>query len=150
MPTYEYQCKSCGKIKEVIHSIKKDPIIYCDDCLIGGIAQNMVRIISNNISGFIFKQWTESKSYKISRDKEKQNKELDKRQIERYGSGPQLKPNVAGMEVESWSDAKKIASEAKLNTSSYDPLITREKNISNSSGVDDRKWKSLKESITSY
>lgn len=146
MPTYEYLCKSCGKMKEVVHSIKETPVIYCDDCLMGGISLKMERIISNNLSGFIFKQWTESKSYKISRDKGKQNRELNKRQMERYGAGPQLKPNVAGMEVDTWSDAKKLASEAKLDTSSYDSLITKEKNISKSSGIDDRKWKAIKES----
>lgn len=146
MPSYDYQCKSCGKIKEIVHSIKENPIIYCDDCLIGGISMKMERLISKNLSGFIFKQWTESKSYKISRDKGKQNRDLNKRQIEHYGSGPQLKPNVAGMEVDSWSDAKKLASEAKLDTSSYDSLIAKEKNISKTSGIDDRKWKAVKES----
>lgn len=147
MPTYEYLCKACGVKTEIVHSIKDDPVIYCNECLLGGISSKMERLISRNISGFIFKEWTESQTYKVSRDKHRQNKALNKRQIERYGSGPQLKPNVAGMEVDSWSDAKKLASEAKMNTSSYDSLIAKEKNISKTSGIDDRKWKAAKDSV---
>jgi hypothetical protein len=107
----------------------------------------MERLISLNLNGgFFFKQWTEAQTYKISRDKRKQNTELEIRQIERYGSGgTKLKPNVAGVETESWSDASKLASEAGLSTKSYEPLITQEKNISKISGIDDRKWKAAKE-----
>jgi putative FmdB family regulatory protein len=34
MPTYEYKCKSCGKVKEVVHKISEDINLSCHDCLI--------------------------------------------------------------------------------------------------------------------
>lgn len=145
MPTYDYRCNSCGSVKEVTHSIKETPDILCSDC---GSSEKMERLISYNRGGFIFKQWTESQTYKVSRDKNKQNKELELRQIERYGSGPRLKPNVAGVETESWTDAKKLASEAGLNTQSFEPLIAKEKSISKVSGIDDTKWKSAKDAAS--
>jgi len=145
MPTYEYQCKNCGFLQEIMHSIKEDPDFFCPKC---EKEIKMERLISLNTSGFIFKQWTEAQTHKISRDKIKQNTDLEKRQIERYGSGPRLKPNVAGMEVDSWSDAKKLAKEAGMNTASYDAKIASEKNISKSSNVNDHKWKAAKEAAS--
>jgi putative FmdB family regulatory protein len=145
MPTYEYRCNDCGIVTEVTHSIKEDPEIICPKCEPLGKSVKMERLISRNNGGFIFKQWTEAQTYKISRDKQKQNSDLEVRQIERYGSGPTLKPNIAGVEVESWSDAKKLAKEAGLNTESYDKHVVKEATVSKTSGVDDSKWKAAKE-----
>lgn len=147
MPTYEYRCPECKLVMDVTHSIKEDPDIFCPSGKHPGEGSvKMERLISFNKSGgFIFKQMTESQVHKLGRDKRKQNLDLEKRQIERYGSGPRLQPNVAGMEVDSWSDAKKLASEAGMNTASYDTMINKESVISKSSGVDDSKWKAAKE-----
>lgn len=146
MPTYDYRCNECGLVTEVTHSIKEDPIILCSQCKTSDKEVPMERLISYNKSGgFLFKQWTEPQLHKIGRDKHKQNSELEMRQIERYGSGPKLKPNVAGVETESWSDAKKLASEAGMSTTSYDTQIAKESNTSKVSGIDDRKWKAAKE-----
>lgn len=146
MPTYEYRCNNCSLVHEVIHSIKETPDILCPRCEEEHKEVKMERLISLNLNGgFFFKQWTEAQTYKISRDKRKQNTELEMRQIERYGSGPKLQPNVAGVATESWSDAKKLASEAGMSTSSYDSLIVKEQNTSKISGIDDRKWKAAKE-----
>lgn len=30
MPTYDYECRECGKVFEVFHSIKADPLTDCD------------------------------------------------------------------------------------------------------------------------
>jgi len=149
MPTYEYRCNDCGIVDEVTHSIKEDPDIFCPQCKTAGKEVKMERLISLNKSGgFFFKQWTEAQVHKIGRDKRKQNNELEMRQIERYSSGPKLRPNVAGMETESWSDAKKLASEAGMNTASYDAQIAKENTISKVSGVDDKKWKAAKEAVS--
>lgn len=146
MPTYEYKCPECNIVMEVVHSIKETPDIFCpSDSHPEDNRIKMERLISHNSAGFIFKQWTEAQTFKISRDKRKQNVDLEKRQIERYGSGPRLQPNVAGMEVESWSEAKKVASEAGMSTASYDSLIAKESSVSKTSGVDDKKWKAAKE-----
>ena len=70
--------------------------------------------------------------------------ELGVKQIERYSNSASLQPNVAGMEVESWSDAQKVAKEAGLRPETYEPIIEKEKKISKISGVDDTKWKAAK------
>jgi hypothetical protein len=36
---------------------------------------------------------------------------------------------VGGERVENWSEAKKLAKEKGLNTSSYDPMIRKEKEL---------------------
>lgn len=144
MPTYDYRCPECKFVMEVTHSIKETPDIFCPAGKHSSV--KMERLISLNKSGgFLFKQWTESQCYKIGRDKNKQNKELELRQIERYGTGLQLKPNVAGVETESWSDAKKLAGEAGLDTSSFNSHVVKENSTSKVSGINDTKWKAAKE-----
>ncbi len=146
MPTYEYCCPSCGNIREEIHSIKATPRFYCHLCAIGGGSKFLLkRMISYNATGFVIKGGTSSMGWKENRYRQKKNADLGLKQIERYGSGPRLQPNVAGMEVDSWSDAAKVAKEAGMNTASYEPLIRKDKHTSTDSNVDDRKWKKAKD-----
>jgi putative FmdB family regulatory protein len=128
MPTYDYKCPECGIIKEIVHSIKEDPIIYCSECLKIDKKIIMERMITYPAGGFIFKQWTEAQAYKIKRDKYKNNEILEKKQKERYGEGPKLVPNVNGEIVESWEKAKMVAKDKKLNDSTYDKMIQKENN----------------------
>ena len=144
MPTYEYKCPKCGTLIETVHSIKENPDIKCPACLEEKIDSVMERQISRNFGGFIFKQWTESKNYSFKKQKDQESKKRKLKEIERYGTGPRLQPNVAGMEVDSWSDAKKLAKEIKADTSTYDSYISKEKNTSKIASVDDSKWKQAK------
>lgn len=50
MPTYEYECQSCGKVFEVFQSIKDAPITTCE-C---GEKKNVKRLISSG-AGILFK-----------------------------------------------------------------------------------------------
>lgn len=146
MPTYDYKCPGCGHIEEVVHSIKKDPVINCQVCGIMGDENRMERLISRNTTGFIFKNGgTPSMAWKEKRLRHKKNKDLELRQIERYGSGPRIQPNVGGVEVDSWSDAQSMAKEAGLNAESYKPMVEKEKHVSKTSNIDDRAWKKAKE-----
>lgn len=145
MPTYDYRCSTCTLVTEVTHSIKDTPIIDCPACLEKGEHSPMERLISLNRGAFVIKQWTEAMAWKAKREKVKQNAELGVKQIERYSSGPQLQPNVAGMEVGSWSEAQKVAKESGMRTDTYEPMIEKEKRVSKVSGVDDSKWKAAKE-----
>lgn len=145
MPTYDYRCPECDAVTEIVHSIKENPHYECPDCRDKGKSSILVRLISRNVGGFIFKQWTESKLYKVSRDKHRSNQDLEVKQIERYGTGPRLQPNIGGEEYGSWSEAKKAAKDKGLNANSYDALASSEKSISKVSGVDDKKWKAVKE-----
>ena len=40
MPTYDYQCRSCGSVTEVIHSMLEDGPTTCEQC--GGALRRMV------------------------------------------------------------------------------------------------------------
>lgn len=142
MPTYEYQCNSCGNVQEEIHSIKSTPEIYCESCR---AKEPLSRLISNNLGGFIVKGDSSTKLWKESRLRHKKNADLELKQIERYGSGPKLNPNVAGVETDSWSDAQKLAKEAGIDAKTYDAHVASEKNIKSSSNVDEAKWKKAKE-----
>lgn len=142
MPTYEYKCNKCGLIKEIIHSIKIDPEISCDGC---GF-KPMERMISRNISGFITKD-TPSKLWKEKRYRNKKNAELSVKQIDRYGRGPRLQPNVDGQEVDSWSEAKKLAKDKGKNIATYDKRIEAERYTSKTSGINDKVYKATKEKL---
>lgn len=48
MPTYDYQCRSCGVISEVVHSMLEDGPSECDRC--GGQLRRLV-----HPTGIIFK-----------------------------------------------------------------------------------------------
>jgi len=145
MPTYDYFCNECGLKEEQIHSMKTLPVFFCPQCKKAGKEMQMTKLFTINTSGFIIKGGTEAMHWKHKRDHEKKNKELGVKQIERYGTGPKLKPNVGGLEQDSWSDAAKLAKEAGLSTESYQPLIEKEQRVSKTSGVDDAKWKKAKE-----
>ena len=45
MPNYDYECPKCGKIKEFLHRVVEDPIIFCEDlnCITAG---KMIKKIS--------------------------------------------------------------------------------------------------------
>ena len=126
MPTYDYQCPECGYVEEVFHSIKDSPEIHCPMCLDRtGDELVMGRMISENFGGFVIKGGGSMAGYKEKQIRRKKNADLEMRQMEHYGEGPKLQPNVAGHEVDSWSDAAKLAKEAGMNTDSYKPQIGR-------------------------
>jgi putative FmdB family regulatory protein len=50
MPTYQYQCKSCGYELEEFQSIKEDPLTTCPNCH----TENLVRVLGGG-SGVIFR-----------------------------------------------------------------------------------------------
>lgn len=123
MPTYDYKCEKCKKIKEEIHRISESPEYKCPDC--GTV---MVRLFTLNRTGFILKGGTPSINYKEKRQRLKRSEELAKKQRKRYGHfTPEVKPNIAGVETESWSDAQKLAKESGMNHESYTPYVEKEK-----------------------
>jgi len=142
MPTYEYRCRSCGHVQEEIHSIKVEPEIFCDEC---SSPKPLSRMISNNPGGFVVKGDSPTKLWKETRLRKKKNADLELKQIERYGNGPKLRPNVAGQETESWSDAQKLAKESGIDPKTYNSYVASEKNSVITNNVDDRKWKKAKE-----
>jgi len=144
MPTYDYNCPECDFTEEQIHSMKEQPVYFCSHCKEQGKEVRMNRLFTLNSSGFIIRGGTETINWKEKRHHLKKNEELKIRQIDRYGTGPKIKPNVAGVEQESWSDAAKLAKEAGMNADSYQPMIEKEQRTSKTSGVDDAQWKKAK------
>lgn len=142
MALYDYQCSKCSFTDEYSHSMKESPELSCPEC-----GTTMERLISFNKNSFVIKGATEAKTWKEERYRLKRSAQVGVKQVERWGSGPKLKPNVAGVETESWSDAAKLAKEAGINSTSYAPLIEKEKNVSKVSGVSDSAWKAAKEKV---
>ena len=122
MACYDYRCGSCGKVQEEIHFMNEKPEIRCPDC-----NSLMEKIFTPNIGGFILKGGTEATHWKEKRMRMSKREVLGKKQRERYGNGTKIQPNVAGMEVDSWKDAQKVAKEAGMNTESYEPYVQKEK-----------------------
>ena len=122
MPCYDYRCESCKRVEEQIHFMNEKPEIRCSIC--GGV---MVKQFTPNIGGFILKGGTEATHWKEKRMRMSKRELLGKKQRERYGTGAKIQPNVAGMEVDSWKDAQKVAKEAGMNTESYEPYVQKEK-----------------------
>lgn len=50
MPTYDYECQSCGHTTEVFQSISEDPLVTCPSCG----KDELKRLISAGV-GIIFK-----------------------------------------------------------------------------------------------
>jgi putative FmdB family regulatory protein len=48
VPTYDYQCRSCGSVTEIIHSMLEDGPTSCEQC--GGVLRRVIYP-----SGIIFK-----------------------------------------------------------------------------------------------
>jgi putative FmdB family regulatory protein len=51
---YDYRCRECGAIQIEEHSMKDEPIIYCNQCRSVGKQVQMDRVISGGC-GIIFK-----------------------------------------------------------------------------------------------
>ena len=50
MPTYDYQCDSCGHVFETFQSMSDDPLRQCPEC-----SENALRRLISGGSGVIFK-----------------------------------------------------------------------------------------------
>jgi putative FmdB family regulatory protein len=113
---YDYQCSVCKKVVEQIHTMKEDPQYKCPDC-----GAEMVKQFSP--PQFIMKGGTPAIHYREKMNRLKKREKLSQQSVR---TGPKLRPNVAGMEVDSWKDAQKVAKEAGLNHESYNSYVQKE------------------------
>lgn len=121
MPCYDYKCISCGSIVEYTHAVSEETEYKCDAC-----GAKMARVFSCNSTGFIIKGGSPAINDKEKRHRLRRREELEKKQREKYPT-PKVKPNIAGVETDSWSDAQKMAKEAGLDHESYTPYVEKEK-----------------------
>ena len=118
-PTYDYECPDCGKVVEVIHKISESPEVKC------ACGTEMKKRFTPNRVGFAIKGGTDAIHWREKRLRMKKREQIDSRK--RWGTGPKIKPNIAGIEQESWADCQKLAKECGLDANSYDPIVEKEK-----------------------
>ena len=139
MPIYQYSCP-CGVKKDVLHGFSEKPALPCAMC---GTTMSK-DFAPSEVPGHV-RGSTPSKAWKESRVRRKRNAELGLKQIERYGGGSKLVPNVGGEELGSWKDAALVAKDQGKDTSEFLKLAEKEKHQQNSRGIDERKWKAAKD-----
>lgn len=126
MPTYAYQCLSCETAFDRKLPLKeyKTPQ-ECPEC--GGETKKLITVPRFNLTG---DGW-QSKNQRVRQHMAEKNRRLKgkEEEMKRDAPGMTLAPNVGGERVENWSEAKKLAKEKGLNTSSYDPMIRKEKEL---------------------
>jgi putative FmdB family regulatory protein len=140
MPTYKYKCTKCSFQDTKIHGMSEKPDYSCEEC-----GSSLKKAIGLNKAGTITKGITPSKAWSEKRRRAKESALREVRQLERWGAMSKVAPNYNGKEVNSWEEAKKLASENGGDTSSYDSYIKKEKNSQNSAGIDEERWKKAKE-----
>lgn len=127
MPTYEYKCRGCDHEFERILSIKEYDDKREQTCSECG-SEDTFRIFTS--CNFVLKgdSWP-GKAMKVNNQMMKRREKATVRQTARLRDEhqPSLVPNVDGERVNSWSEAKKLAESKGYNTSSYDPMIRKEK-----------------------
>lgn len=141
MPTFSFSCGGCSAVQDVFRSVSDTSEVTCPSC---GAA--MQRLFTPSVSSHV-RGMTLSKAHKESKVRMVGNAERAVKQLERWGTGPSLVPNVDGSEVGSWSDAAKLAREQGKDSSTYSKLAEGEKFSANSRGVDERKWRAAKDAL---
>jgi putative FmdB family regulatory protein len=125
MPNYEYKCDECAHSFERMLKIAqyKDPQ-DCPECG-HGPAKKMI----TGGSGFILRGdgWA-GKNNRVKSQMRRKNQRLRGKEDQwKRDASPTLTPNVGGEQVESWSDASKLARAKGKDTSGYDKLARKEK-----------------------
>ena len=125
MPQYNFQCSECDHIAELTLSVAdmKTTKPVCLEC-----SGEMARVfIAANWRGQVsLKGEWPGKTMKENRYRKLRSQEMGRRQRERYGHTlPTLAPNVGGERVETWDDARKLASERGHDVSHYDAKVRR-------------------------
>ncbi len=122
MPCYDFRCKSCDVVFECrLPSNQAGVPQPCPDC-----GQDDTHRVYG-VPGMVFAGdgWA-TKEGRIAGQMRAKNEGLLKRQRERYGTGSGYVPNVAGEQVETWAEAKKLATSKGLDGSTYDVQIRKE------------------------
>lgn len=123
MPIYEYECLTCElPFEKQLPMAEYNAPQACPEC--GGEARRMVSMTSFVLKG---DDWT-SKNLRVKSQMAAKNARLDQKARDHVAPiSPPLTPNVGGEQVDSWSEAKKLAASQGKDASSYDPMIKQEK-----------------------
>lgn len=125
MPLYDLKClnEKCEHIEEDLFLSFNENLeeIRCSKC------SSKMKSITFGGNGTVFKGmgWA-SKNLKVKDEKKRKNDYLSKKQKEEHAT-LQLVPNIGGVEVDSFSDAAKLAKESGLDYKSYEKYAKEEK-----------------------
>lgn len=122
MPTYEFQCPTCGEAFERRLSISDEAPQKCE-C--GAVAKRLISGINFILSG---ESWP-SKAGRINEQMRKKNERLDRKQavLKREAPVATLVPNVGGERTDTWAEAQKLAVSKGKDSASYDTHVAVEK-----------------------
>lgn len=121
MATYSYRCQGCGKgfEKTLPMAESKNPQV-CPDC-----GAEAGRILDGGIQFALNGDLWPGKAIKIKNQMAAKNRRLSIKQKDNHAP-IKLVPNVEGEQVESWSEARKLAKDRGKDVASYDHLVRRE------------------------
>lgn len=123
MPVYEYECPKCGVFEAVLRISQSNEPQGCPEC-----GEKAKKLISK--TGFVLRgdNWP-GKAARVRGQMEKKNRKLGAKQDERLRDQPPVKltPNVDGERTGTWAEAKKLARSKGKDTSTYDPMVRKEK-----------------------
>ena len=126
MPTYSYQCGSCGfDFDRILPISRYDEPQECPECGHSPVKKMVTR------PNFILKGdgWA-GKNIRIQNQMRKKNQRLAAKEHERKNDssgGVRLAPNVDGERVETWAEATKLAESKGKDTSGYKEMARKEK-----------------------
>jgi len=128
MPVYQYECQSCKMQFEATAKIdeRKAPQ-ECPGCG-SWDSKNIITAVGLNFPG---DDWA-TKNNRIAGQMKEKNARLHEKEQEygRSGQVPKLMPNVGGEQVDSWSEASKLAKSKGKDSSGYDRLARKEEKAS--------------------
>lgn len=123
MPIYEFQCEECElEFERVLSFADYAAPQSCPECQ--GACKKLVSSCDFVLKG---DDWP-GKAIRVKDQMKKKNARLD-RKMKDHHAPPlgKLVPNVNGEQVDTWSDAKKLAASKGKDTDSFAPLVEKEK-----------------------
>jgi len=122
MPNYEFECPKCGVFERVLRLAESNDPQTCE------CGEQAKKLISK--TGFVLRgdNWP-GKAARVRGQMKEKNRRLGAKQDERLRDQPPvtLAPNVDGERTGSWAEAKKLAKSKGKDTSTYEPMVRKEK-----------------------
>jgi putative FmdB family regulatory protein len=121
MPVYSYECLTCTcEFEKTLKLSEFGSPQVCPEC------QGETKRRVPNVNFVLRGDGWPGKALKIRQQMAEKNKRLDAKSKDR-SAGMTLAPNVDGEEVDTWAEAKKLASSKGKDTSSYEKFAAKEK-----------------------
>lgn len=127
MPSYNYECPDCAESFERFLSIQdRDSVVECPVC--GTVSEKRV---AGTVGGVLKGDGWPGKNIRCRADMSARRERVGRKeeQIRRDGPMLRLAPNVDGEEVDSWSEAQRLAASKGKDTALYADKARQEKNL---------------------